>query len=141
MKKSIYLEVQRHQHVFWLGVLLGAVVIALIFFYRILLPDQYKSDVVNPGKTTIEQTKKPGSSKILPSLNKKAKSLKKVKSKSLNTTKSKGGSNAFPTPQGGYSAFPTPQGGYSAMPTSQDESRDFPTPQGGLNNFPTPQGG
>ena len=114
MQKNIYFEVRQHQLVFWLGALAGAVVISLIFFYRLLMPGDYESFTLNPVKTTIQQTQK---SKVLPKAN-VAKPSSKVKSgvQQKNTT-----TKSFPTPQGGKSAFPTPQGGYSA----------FPTPQGG----------
>ncbi len=88
MKNSSVNSVQLHPMViFWMGILTGALIVGLVFFYRFLNPAQYETAILKnmaPMKTRTLQ--------IQP----------KMAPKSL---------NAFPTPPGGMTAFPTPPGG------------------------------
>lgn len=86
MKNSFNGIAQIHPMViFWLGLLTGALIVGLVFFYRVLNPADYESAILKKFNLS-----KPATTQVAP----KAKNL-----------------NAFPTPQGGYNAFPTPQGG------------------------------
>lgn len=81
--------------VFWLGLLTGALIVGLAFFYRVLNPTDFESALLRATQLNTRAT-----TQIAPT------------TRSLNVlTSPTSDLNAFPTPQGGYNAFPTPQGG------------------------------
>lgn len=80
--------------IFWLGLLTGAIIVGLVFFYRVLSPVGYESAVLK-SKTSISAPK---------NVQKKS-NVKATQSKKATSTKS------LPDPTGGKTALPDPTGG------------------------------
>mgnify|MGYP001618604978 FL=1 len=76
--------------IFWLGLLTGAILVGLVFFYRVLQPVGYESAVIK-GKTNISAPKNVN--------------VKATQSKKATSTKS------LPDPLGGKTALPDSLGG------------------------------
>lgn len=81
--------------IFWLGLLTGAVIVGLTFFYRVLQPVDIESAVLRNNRSySVPQ--------IVPQVN------------SVNPNKNL---NTIPTPGGNYGVIPTPGGNLNAIPT------------------------
>ncbi len=80
--------------IFWLGLLTGAILVGLVFFYRVLEPVGYESAVIK-GKANVSAPK---------SVQKNS-NVKATQSKKATSTKS------LPDPLGGRTALPDPLGG------------------------------
>ena len=95
MKNELSLSSGVHPMVvFWLGLLTGAIVVGLVFFYRVLQPVDYESAILRLNRNQIV----PQVNTVQPSTNLKA-------------FPSPGGNlNAFPSPGGNLNAFPSPGG-------------------------------
>lgn len=106
MKTSYTKNLQAHPLViFWIGLLTGALVVGLIFFYKTIEMKEFQSAVlrgINPSNSTIQMAPVQGK-------------------------------NALPTPTGNKNAFPTPPNGMTsknAFPTPPNGVTQLPTPTG-----------
>ena len=93
MKSSTFSSVHP-MVIFWLGLLTGAILVGLVFFYRVLQPVGFESAVIK-GKTNISAPKN------VPTKT----NVKATQSKKATSTKS------LPDPLGGKTALPDPLGG------------------------------
>lgn len=56
MKKQTVLSLHPFV-IFWLGVLTGAIIVGLAFFYRVMAPEQYQSAITSPYTRSYNYTK------------------------------------------------------------------------------------
>lgn len=94
MSYSLKKNLQVHPMIiFWLGLLTGAIIVSLIFFYRTMNSADYESALLRTGirSYTVPQTN--------------------TVSPLVNTKSFTGTSSILPDPTGGYTALPDPTGG------------------------------
>ncbi len=112
MKNSSLPNIQLHPMViFWLGILTGALVVGLIFFYRAMSPYQYSSDILRSDldlRSTLE-IDAPLEVPVEPAVD-SLRMEETIDSRDYSTDYD-ATFNEFPTPPGGMTAFPTPPGG------------------------------
>jgi hypothetical protein len=118
MKTPFMKNMQAHPYIiFWIGLLSGALIIGLIFFFKAAEMREFESAVLrglNSGNS---------SSQMVPAQIRKG------------LPSPTGNLNAFPTPPNG---LPSPTGNLNAFPTPPN---GLPSPTGNLNAFPTPPNG
>lgn len=103
MKTPFVKKMQAHPYVvFGVGMLTGALVVGLIFFFKVVQLREFESAVLrglNPNNGTVQMI--PGK-----------------------------GKNEFPTPPNGKNALPTPTGNKNEFPTPPNGKNALPTPTG-----------